>query len=113
MQSACIAIATRPVPEGFYQIPRAEAPVLVLSGGLDPATPPRHGASVVERLGNARHIVSPYLGHGLSGQGCAPRLITRFVREGDFVNLDADCLEKLPAASFFEPIEAAPPKARR
>ena len=82
--------------------------MLVLSGGLDPATPPRHGAAVAERLGNARHVVSPYLGHGLSGQACAPRLITRFVREGDFVNLDADCLEKLPAASFFEPIEAAP-----
>jgi pimeloyl-ACP methyl ester carboxylesterase len=110
---ACTSIATRPVPEGFYQVPRAAVPVLVLSGGLDPATPPRHGASVAERLGNARHVVSPHLGHGLSGQACAPRLITRFVREGDFVNLDAECLEKLPAASFFEPIEAPPTKAPR
>lgn len=110
---ACTAIATRPVPEGFYQVLRADVPVLVLSGGLDPATPPRHGASVSERLGNARHIVSPHLGHGLSGQGCAPRLVTRFVREGDFANLDATCLEKLPAASFFEPIEAPRPKAPR
>jgi pimeloyl-ACP methyl ester carboxylesterase len=110
---ACAAIATRSVPEGFYQVPRAEVPVLVLSGGLDPATPPRHGASVAERLGNARHVVSPHLGHGLSGQACGPRLITRFVREGDFTNLDADCLEKLPAASFFEPIEVPPAKAPR
>ncbi len=103
---ACTAIATRPVPEGFYQVPRSEVPVLILSGGLDPATPPRHGSSVAERLGNARHVVSPHLGHGLSGQACAPRLITRFIRAGDFVELDAACLEKLPPASFFEPIEA-------
>jgi hypothetical protein len=35
------------------------------------------------------------------------------VREGNFTNLDADCLEKLPAASFFEPIEVPPTKAPR
>ena len=34
---ACSAIATRPVPEAFYQVPRSEVPVLVLSGGLDAA----------------------------------------------------------------------------
>jgi fermentation-respiration switch protein FrsA (DUF1100 family) len=88
-------------------VPRSDVPVLVLSGGLDPATPPRHGAAVAAALGNARHIVAPGLGHGVSGQSCAPRLITRFVRERDHINLDAGCLEQLPTATFFEPIEPA------
>jgi len=109
---ACMAIATRPVPPEFYQVPRSGVPVLVLSGGLDPATPPRHGAATAARLGNARHIVAPYLGHGLSTQACAPRLITRFVQTASFENLEAGCLEKLPAAAFFEPIETAARETR-
>jgi pimeloyl-ACP methyl ester carboxylesterase len=109
---ACTAVATRPVPQEFYQVPRSDVPVLVLSGGLDPATPPRHGAAIAARLGNARHIVAPYLGHGLSAQACTPRLITRFVRTASFDGLDADCLEKLPAAAFFEPIDPSTQEPR-
>jgi pimeloyl-ACP methyl ester carboxylesterase len=103
---ACPAVATRPVPDAFYDIGRVDVPVLVLSGGLDPATPPRHGAAVAERLGRARHVVAPSLGHGITGQSCAPRLVTRFIREGDFGDLDFACLEQLPAARFFAPIES-------
>jgi len=106
---ACANVATRPVPAEFYQVARTEVPVLILSGGLDPATPPRHGAAVAERLGNARHVVSPYLGHGISAQACAPRLIAQFVRSADVSALDTSCLEKLPAPAFFEPVESAPP----
>jgi len=105
--NACASVATRPVPADFYHIPRSAVPVLVLSGGLDPATPPRHGASVAERLGHARHVVAPNLGHGLSGQACGPRLITQFVRTADLRALDTGCLESLPAATFFEPVEPA------
>jgi pimeloyl-ACP methyl ester carboxylesterase len=110
---ACSAIATRPVPDAFYQVPRSEVPVLVLSGGLDPATPPRHGAAVAQRLGNARHVEAPFLGHGVSAQACAARLITRFVRSASFTELDTDCLEKLPASTFFEPMQLAAPGAAR
>jgi len=103
---ACPAVATRPVPDAFYDIGRVDVPVLVLSGGLDPATPPRHGATVAERMGRARHVVAPNLGHGITGQSCAPRLVTRFIRDGDFGDLDFACLEQLPAARFFAPIES-------
>lgn len=105
---ACAKVATRPVPPEFYQVLRTDVPVLILSGGLDPATPPRHGAAIAQRLGNARHIVAPFLGHGVSAQACAPRLIAQFVRTADAAALDPACLEKLPAPSFFEPIEVAP-----
>ena len=116
---ACAPVATRTVPDAFYDVPRSDVPVLVLSGGLDPATPPRHGAAVAERLGNARHIVAPALGHGILRQGCAPRLITRFVRDGDHRKLDDGCLRQIPVPSFFEPVEpfaaaaAKPPAIRR
>jgi len=110
---ACPAVATRPVPDAFYDIGRVDVPVLLLSGGLDPATPPRHGATVAQRLGRARHVVAPNLGHGITGQSCAPRLVTRFIRDGDFGDLDFACLEQLPAARFFAPIESEPARGAR
>jgi len=113
---ACTNVVTRPVPDAFYQVSRYDVPVLILSGGLDPATPPRHGAALAERLGRARHVIAPYLGHGISAQACAPRLITQFVRTADVDVLDPSCLEKLPAPSFFEPVEttqASPPAVPR
>jgi hypothetical protein len=95
------------VPPAFYEIPASRTPTLVLSGGLDPATPPRHGARVAERLGNARHIVSPYLGHIVSTSGCAPTQLARFIRDAGFDKVDDACLTRLPAATFFEPVEPA------
>jgi hypothetical protein len=58
-------------------------------------------------------VVAPYLGHGLSAQACAPRLITRFIRSGAFDDLDTACLEKLPASTFFEPIQPDMPEPGR
>jgi len=116
---ACAPVPTRAVPDAFYDVPRSDVPVLVLSGGLDPATPPRHGAAVAERLGNARNVVAPALGHGVMRQGCAPRLITRFVRDADHRPLDDACLQQIPVPTFFEPVEpfaatpAKPPAIRR
>jgi pimeloyl-ACP methyl ester carboxylesterase len=111
-EQACRGVPSRPVPPTFYEIPPTRSPVLLLSGGLDPATPPRHGARVAERLGNARHVVSPYLGHIVSANGCAPTQIARFIRDAAFDNLDTGCLTRLPAATFFVPIEPTPPAAR-
>jgi pimeloyl-ACP methyl ester carboxylesterase len=110
-EQGCRNVPARPVPADFYEIPASKAPVLVLSGGLDPATPPRHGARVAERLGNARHVVSPYLGHIVSASGCAPTQIGRFIRDAAFDGLDTGCLTRLPAATFFVPIDPAHPAA--
>jgi pimeloyl-ACP methyl ester carboxylesterase len=110
-ERACKGVPSRPVPPGFYEIPTSRTPVLVLSGGLDPATPPRHGARVAEQLGNTRHIVAPYLGHIVSTSGCAPAQMARFIRDAAFDRVDAACLTRLPAATFFEPIDPSPAAA--
>jgi len=102
-QQTCEQVPTRPAPPEFYAIPASDAPVLLLSGGADPATPPRHAAAVAARLGNSRHLVAPHLGHGVSSQGCAPELVANFVRDGDLAKIDGSCLERLPAPPFFRP----------
>jgi len=104
----CKPLQLRAAPPGFYEIPASAAPVLILSGGTDPATPPRHGDAVAKKLGNALHLVGPNLGHGVSLQGCAPDQITRFVRRASFEGIDRDCLAKLPPPRFFSMPGATP-----
>ena len=104
-QQACRLIPSRAVPPEFYSVAASTVPVLIFSGGLDPATPPRHGEAIAKKLGNAKHIVAPNLGHGISAQGCAPMLVSRFVRQASFDRVDAECLARIPAPTFFAPIE--------
>jgi pimeloyl-ACP methyl ester carboxylesterase len=113
-EQACRVVPTRPVPAAFYVVPASRVPVLILSGGLDPATSPRHGELIAQRLGNAKHLVAPHLGHGISAQACAPLLITRFVRDASFERVDGDCLARIPAPGFYVPIDpaAAPPRKK-
>ena len=104
----CKPLQLRAAPPGFYEIKPSAVPVLILSGGTDPATPPRHGQAVATKLGNALHLVAPNLGHGVSLQGCAPEQITRFVRRASFEDLDRGCLAKLPPPRFFAMPGATP-----
>ena len=112
-RQACALVPSRQVPPEFYTVPKTQVPVLIFSGGLDPATPPRHGDAVVQRLGNAKHLVAPNLGHGISAQGCAPMLVSRFMRDASFERIDGECLARIPAPNFFVAIDpAAAPKTR-
>jgi pimeloyl-ACP methyl ester carboxylesterase len=95
------------VPPAFYSVPPSPVPVLAFSGGLDPATPPRHGARVVAALGpKARHVVVPQAGHGVMGLGCAADLLHRFIvaeDEATALAVDAACLARVPRPGAFEP----------
>ncbi|MGH6612484.1 MAG: alpha/beta hydrolase, partial [Burkholderiaceae bacterium] len=111
-RQACRFVPSRAVPPEFYVVAASKVPVLIFSGGLDPATPPRHGEAIAQRLGNAKHIVAPNLGHGISAQGCAPQLVSRFIRDASFERIDGECLARIPAPNFFVAIDpsAAPKK---
>jgi pimeloyl-ACP methyl ester carboxylesterase len=68
-------------------------PVLLLSGGLDPVTPPAHAAEVARTLPNSRQVIAPGFGHIVSPHGCAPRLIAAFIETADGDRLPAACVE--------------------
>jgi len=79
----------------------SQVPALVLSGALDPATPPRWGALAAAALPNSRHLIAPGVGHGVTPRGCAPRLVAEFLEAGSGAGLDGSCLEKLSRPAFF------------
>ncbi len=112
-RQACAEWPRAAVPEAFYRIGTAATPVLLLAGGLDPATPPRHAKRVAEALGTkARLVVVPNGGHGLMGTGCVPDLLFRFLDARDdaaALALDAGCAIAMPRPPAFIPptLEAA------
>ena len=101
---ACAVWPRGKVPADFYDPVRSAVPALIFSGGIDPATPPRHGDQVAATLANSRHFVAPQVGHGVSMHGCAPRLIESFIRAGNARQLDGRCLERIPRPLFVLPL---------
>jgi pimeloyl-ACP methyl ester carboxylesterase len=91
-------------PADFHAPVAAANPVLLLSGELDPVTPPRYGDAVARHLPNGRHLVAPGQGHNVFGTGCAPQLMGRFIASANARDLDASCLQRLaPPPPFVGP----------
>jgi pimeloyl-ACP methyl ester carboxylesterase len=100
------------VPAAFYTLPVSRSPVLLLSGGLDPVTPPRHGARVARALGaQATHVVVPQAGHGVMNLGCLRDLLFRFIEapsDAQALALDTSCAHAVPRPPAFVPVQPVP-----
>ena len=96
------------VPSAFYEVPTSRSPVLMLSGGLDPATPPRHAQRISQALGpNALNVVVPNAGHGVMNVGCMRDVIYKFIdSEADdaALKVDTTCANAVPRPPAFEPL---------
>jgi pimeloyl-ACP methyl ester carboxylesterase len=78
---------------------RIEAPALLLSGALDPVTPPHRAATAARHMARAQQVVVANAGHGVSQLGCAPRLLREFLDKPQ-ATLDTACLKEIPAPTF-------------
>jgi pimeloyl-ACP methyl ester carboxylesterase len=83
------------MPADFATPVKSDVPALLLSGALDPVTPPAYGEEVAKTLTNSRHVVAGGLGHIVSSHGCAPRLIASFVDHAGFDDLPPGCIDQL------------------
>jgi pimeloyl-ACP methyl ester carboxylesterase len=110
-EHTCPRVARGAVPEAFYRVAPAPSAVLVLSGGIDPVTPPRHGRRVAEALGaKAKHVVVPNAGHGVMAIGCMRDVLYRFVDAPDdaaALAVDATCVTSIPRPPMFVPAVGA------
>jgi pimeloyl-ACP methyl ester carboxylesterase len=79
------------VPDSTAPV-HSDKPVLLISGGMDPVTPPAYGAEVAKGFANSKHIVAPGYGHIVSPQACGPRLIASFVDHAGFAKLPETCV---------------------
>jgi pimeloyl-ACP methyl ester carboxylesterase len=97
LPALCQAIKVAPVTASA-PTPIA-APTLMLSGALDPVTPPRRAEAAGKFMRRAQHLVVASAGHGISQLGCAPRLLREFIDQPDRPVM-AKCLEEIPIPGF-------------
>ncbi len=98
---ACSVWPKAPIPAIYQQSVTSKAPTLILSGELDPITPPRWGDATAESLPVSLHLIAPATGHNVGPRGCASDLIAQVIEQGNLDGLDGSCLEELTRPSFF------------
>jgi pimeloyl-ACP methyl ester carboxylesterase len=89
------------IDPAYYEPVVSAVPALVLSGDIDPVTPPSWGDAVVRHLSSGRHFVAPATGHGVAGTACGARLIAGFLDRADAGGLEASCLATARRPPFF------------
>jgi pimeloyl-ACP methyl ester carboxylesterase len=89
------------VADDFYQPVTSSKPVLILSGQDDPITPPQWGEQVARSLPNSKQVVMPGAGHGITGRGCVPQLMSKFLTGASIADLDTACVQTQHRPAFF------------
>lgn len=90
-----------PVPENFHEPVTGDLPVLLLSGELDPVTPPEYADQVAVHFSNSRHLIAPGQGHIATTRGCMGKIVSEFIIEGSADDLETDCISNMRATPFF------------
>jgi pimeloyl-ACP methyl ester carboxylesterase len=90
--------APRPVPV------RSDVPVLLVTGELDPNTPPRWGDLAARTLPNSRHVILAGVAHAWNNvANCGSAFAAEFIDAASAAKLDLSCAARPPASSFFVP----------
>lgn len=110
-QQVCADWPRGTIAPAFYGTPAAPSATWLLSGGDDPATPPRHAARIARALGpKARHTVVPHGGHGVMTLPCLRDAVQRFIdapSDDDALGVKDDCAAAVPRPRVFVPLAAA------
>jgi pimeloyl-ACP methyl ester carboxylesterase len=89
------------VPDSYFEPVVSELPVLLLSGTLDPITPPKYGEAAAATLSNSNHVIVPGVGHIASSHGCVPDLVAGFLDNPDPGTINEGCVGDLRRPPFF------------
>lgn len=88
--AVCDVWPQRPVDPTFFSAVRSNAPVLLLTGGLDPGTLPDASVRVQRYLPHSVNVVFPHATHP-AGTSCGEKLVSEFIVAGDARGLDTSC----------------------
>lgn len=99
--AACSVWPTGPIAKDFDKPFTTDVPVLIISGNLDPVTPPHWGEDAKRYFPNSLHVIAP--GGHVSYNNCLDRVKQQFLATASVKGLDASCIvnEKLPPFALF------------
>jgi hypothetical protein len=87
-------------PEYFEPF-QSDTPALLMSGTLDPITPPSYAKEAMESLTAAQHVEILGGTHGVGHLGCMPDLIETFLDDLSNPELDTTCTRSIEPRPFF------------
>lgn len=96
------------LPVGYWRPVQSRVPVLMLSGWLDPITPPAWAGDVERHLPNSKRVVVRSGFHNFRWGACTARVASDFYGQLDLEGLDTSCLSSLPRPPFELPEEERP-----
>ena len=88
------------VDASFKDAVVSDLPVLLLSGELDPVTPPSFAELTMQTLSKSQHLIAKGQGHNVFPQGCMPDIITDFIQDPE-QELDVECMNDFNYTPFF------------
>ncbi len=109
LQSVCAGWPRGPLDADLHAPLHSDVPVLLLSGGNDPVTPPANAEKAKAGLTNSLHLVLPDLGHGQIGAPCMDRVMAQFVGLGTVKGLDTSCTKLAKPMPFFTTLSGPMP----
>jgi pimeloyl-ACP methyl ester carboxylesterase len=96
MRQSCGTIEPLPAP---FRPSRIVPPTLMLSGEVDPITPPHHARRAEPLFTQVRHLVAKRQGHFVLPRGCAVEVVAdalQAIERGSTLHtVDVECLERL------------------
>ena len=105
-QGACREWPRANVPRQFTSAVESDAPVLLLSGEVDPASPHWLGAEVARHLPNSLQATVPYGGHGYFSD-CISGITADFISKGSTRGLNTSCLQSVRRPPFMTTLPEA------
>ncbi|MFT5084626.1 MAG: pimeloyl-ACP methyl ester carboxylesterase [Lentisphaeria bacterium] len=97
----CAAFPKGHLAPDYFTAAVRHVPTLLLSGGLDPVTPPHWAEEAQRYLPNSQHIVVPGGHHNVSGLGCMPNIIEQFYDAPLAIPLDSECVADINERAYF------------
>ena len=89
------------IDPSFWEPLTSDVPVLLISGELDPVTPPAFADQVARHLPNSRHLVFATASHDDSAlRPCVEDVFEEFFRTGTVEGLDTSCVESSGRLQF-------------
>jgi len=99
--AACEGWPRATLPAGYREPVTSDVPTLLLSGELDPVTPPSWAEEAKRTLKNGLHVVVPGVGHNTLGAECARSLMGALLDQGGVEGLKPTCGASLSRPPFF------------
>ena len=101
VQQMCEVWPQTSVPSSFFEPVVSDIPVLILSGELDPVTPPKNGERLLSGLSNGEHLVAPGVAHNVLSSFCVAKVVEVFLEDLSTSSAEKSCLSDLKRPSFF------------